>query len=59
MKFNYHSGYTGYKFCLRTGDILILKNKAFLDGVHLPEMFTLEINLCLKVFNGNVGDILT
>ena len=30
-------------------NILILKNKTFLDEVRLPEIFTLELNLCLKV----------
>ena len=46
-------------FYLRIGDILILNKKDFLDGVHLPEIFTLEINLCLKVYSGNLGDMLT
>ena len=37
------------KFYLRIDDILILKNKAFLYGV----------NLCLKFYDGNLGDMLT
>ena len=44
---------------MRKGDILILKNKAFLDGVCLPEIFTSEPNLCLNVYYGNLGDMLT
>ena len=32
---------------------------AFLDGVRLPEIFTLEPNLRLKVHDGNLEDILT
>ena len=50
---------TGQKSYIRNGDILILNNKAFLDDVHLPEIFTLESNLCLKVYDGNFGDMLT
>ena len=34
---------------LRIGDILISKNRAFLDGV----------DLCLKFYYGNLGDMLT
>ena len=52
-------GYAGYKFYIRIGDILILKSKAFLDGVCLPEIFTLEIKFCLKVYDGNLGDMVT
>ena len=44
---------------MRIGNILILKNKAFLDGVRLPEIFTLEPNFCLIVHDGNLGDMLT
>ena len=43
---------------IRIGDILILKNNAFLGGVPLPEVFTLQRNLCLKVYNGNLEDML-
>ena len=32
---------------------------AFLDGFYLPEFFTLEPNLCLKVYEGYLGDMLT
>ena len=46
-------------FYIRIGDILTLKNKAFLDGVRLPESFTLEPNLCLKVYDRNLGDMPT
>ena len=37
----------------------MLKNNAFLDGIRLSEIFTLELNLCLKVYDGNLGDMLT
>ena len=37
----------------------MLKNKTFLDGVRFPEIFTLEPNLCLKAYHGNLGDMLT
>ena len=37
----------------------MLKNKAFLDGVRLPKIFTLKPNFCLKDYDGNLGDMLT
>ena len=44
---------------IRVGEILILKNKTFLDVDLLLKIFTLEPNLCLKVNDGNLGDMLT
>ena len=55
--FKFYLRCAAYKFYIRTGHILVLKNKAFFDGVHLPEM--LEINLRLKVYDGNLGGRLT
>ena len=49
LSFNCHSGYTVLFNSLRIGDILSLKSKPFLDGV----------NLCLKFYDSNLGDILT
>ena len=41
------------------GDILILKNKASLmEFVGPSEIFTSEPNLCLKAYDGNLGDIM-
>ena len=35
------------------------EEQGILDGVCLPEIFTSEPNLCLKVYDGNSGDMLT
>ena len=35
------------------------EEQGLLDGVCLPEIFTSEPNLCLKVYDGNSGDMLT
>ena len=59
LRCNDHSGYKGLKFSIRIGHILILKNKVFLDEFRSPEIFTLDPNLCLKVYDGNLGDMLT
>ena len=44
---------------MKNGNILILERKAFNDVVHLPEIITVEPNLCFKVDNGNLRDKLT
>ena len=44
---NYHIGYTGWYI------------KAYHDGVRLPEIFTWDPILCLKVGDGILGDMLT
>ena len=36
-----------------------LEKQGFLDGVCLSKIFTLEPSLCLKVYDGNLGDMLT
>ena len=35
------------------------EKQGFLDGVCLLEIFTSETNLCLKVYDGNPGEMLT
>ena len=45
----------GPLFRLRRGS----KSKAFLDEVRLPEIFILEPNLCLKVYDDNLANMLT
>ena len=54
-----HSRYTGYKFYIRIGNILILKNKVSMIGFGFEFGFTSEPNLCLNVYDGNLGDMLT
>ena len=35
------------------------EKQGFLDGICLPEIFTSEPSLCLKFYDGNLGDTLT
>ena len=38
---------------------LNFEKQGFLDGGYLPQFFTSGPNLCLKVYDDNLGDMLT
>ena len=59
LRYNYHSGYTVWKFYIRIRGILILKNKASLIGFVCLKVLLQNLIFCLKVYDGNLRDTLT